>query len=341
MPIPNPANTTHDTPELDCIDFSGKTVYGDFRDDIVRDGFAVVKNALSPERAQHYVQEIHQWLEDFGLGYKRDDPSTIKEECLPIIHQKGLLQAYGIPHESFTWGVRSEPGVIGVFEKLFNTEDLLVSFDAVNVSLPNRRDLPPVKPWAHQDQDPLRPGFRCIQGFVNLNPCGDNDGGLMVLKGGHLVSKEYHEAFKNEEQEFRWTNEMYLFKDTGLKWLEEKGLEWVKVNCGPGDLVLWDSRAPHYNVAPTGDMARFVVYTAYAPVSTATKEDLIQKKWLFENTKGHSHWPQGFQPFVEQFIAPKRNGELDPHNNWTPRQKPVLSERAFKLTGIPYLEAMS
>ncbi|PRQ76541.1 hypothetical protein AAT19DRAFT_11959 [Rhodotorula toruloides] len=135
MPIPNPANTTHDTPELDCIDFSGKTVYGDFRDDIVRDGFAVVKNALSPERAQHYVQEIHQWLEDFGLVYKRDDPSTVKEECLPIIHQKGLLQAYGIPHERFTWGVRCEPGVIGVFEKLFNTEDLLVSFDIVNVSL--------------------------------------------------------------------------------------------------------------------------------------------------------------------------------------------------------------
>ncbi|BGP09062.1 hypothetical protein JCM10049v2_004917 [Rhodotorula toruloides] len=173
----------------------------------------------------YFSEKIHPWLEDFGLGYKRDDPSTIKEECLPIIHQKGLLQAYGFPHESFTWGVRSEPGVIGVFEKLFNTEDLLASFDAVNVSLPNRRDLPPVKPWAHQDQDPLRPGFRCIQGFVNLNPCGDNDGGLMVLKGGHLISKEYHETFKNEEQEFRWTNEMYLFTDTGLKWLEEKGLD--------------------------------------------------------------------------------------------------------------------
>lgn len=110
--------------------------------------------------------------------------------------------------QSFTWGVRSESGVIEVFEKLFGTEDLLVSFDAVNVSLPNRRDLPPVKPWPHQDQDPLRPGFRCIQGFVNLNPCGDNDGGLMVLKGGHLISKEYHEAFANEEQEFRWTNEV-------------------------------------------------------------------------------------------------------------------------------------
>ena len=45
------------------------------------------------------ADEIQEWLESFGLGYKRDDPSTIREECLPIIHQKGLVQAYGAPHE--------------------------------------------------------------------------------------------------------------------------------------------------------------------------------------------------------------------------------------------------
>ena len=112
--------------------------------------------------------------------------------------------------QSFTWGVRSEPGVIGAFEKIFNTDDLLVSFDAVNVSLAGRlgKKNEEFKPWAHQDQDPERPGFRCIQGFVNLLPNGDNDGGLMVLKGGHLVSEEYHKAFSEEEREFRWTNEV-------------------------------------------------------------------------------------------------------------------------------------
>ena len=52
------------TPELECLDFSGKTVYGDFRDDFVRDGFAVIKNVVSEEKAAHYVSEIHQWLED-------------------------------------------------------------------------------------------------------------------------------------------------------------------------------------------------------------------------------------------------------------------------------------
>lgn len=183
---------------------------------------------------------------------------------------------------------------------------------------------------------------------------------------------------------------MYLFKETGLEWLKDRGYEWVKVNAGPGDLILCaslslsrllspllslapsrapspsrspsflrslcrrrfevdeadlppraagDSRVPHYNAAPKGDTVRFVVYTCMAPVATATQEELAQKKWLFENTKGHSHWPQGFQPFVEAFIAPRRNGELDPLNTWTPRQRPVLSERAFRLTGIPYLNS--
>lgn len=53
--------------------------------------------------------------------------------------------------QSFTWKVRGDPNVIGVFEKMYQTEDLLSSFDAVNVSLP-RKDLPPNDAWAHQDQ---------------------------------------------------------------------------------------------------------------------------------------------------------------------------------------------
>lgn len=116
-----PPFTTHSTPSLEhLLDFSGKTVYNDFRDgeyglqpvlviirawssianaDLVRDGFCVIKNVISKEKAAETVDEIHQWLEDFNLGYKRDDPSTIREECLPVIHQKGLIQAYGAPHE--------------------------------------------------------------------------------------------------------------------------------------------------------------------------------------------------------------------------------------------------
>jgi len=325
------------TPVLNVLDKD--TTYGDFRDDLARDGYCVIKNVISQEKAAQTVDQIHEWLESFNLGYKRDDPSTIREDCLPVIHQKGLIQAYGAPHENFTWSIRGDENVIKVFETLYGTEDLLTSFDAVNVSLPNRKDLPANKPWAHQDQDPEHPGLRCVQGFVNLLPNGDNDGGLVVLKRGHEVSEEYHRVFKDEERGFRWTNEMYVFKETGLDWLKEQGYEWVKVNCGPGDMVLWDSRTPHFNKSPTEQNGRFVVYTCMLPVSIATQEELQRKKECFENSAGHSHWPNCLQPFITQFITPQRDGKACPYNTWKPRKFPELSERAYRITGIPYIRS--
>lgn len=86
--------------------------------------------------------------------------------------------------------------------------------------------------------DPERGGLRCVQGFVNLLPNGSEDGGLLVMKGAHKLSEEYHDVFRNEERGFRWTNEIYMYKDTGLKWLADRGCEWIKVNAEPGDLVL-------------------------------------------------------------------------------------------------------
>jgi hypothetical protein len=68
----------------DALDFSGKTVYGDFRDvslktllpsstntladipylqDLVKDGFAVVK-AMSSERAAEHANAFHTYMED-------------------------------------------------------------------------------------------------------------------------------------------------------------------------------------------------------------------------------------------------------------------------------------
>lgn len=50
--------------------------------------------------------------------------------------------------------------------------------------------------------------------------------------------------------------------------------------------------------------------------------------------------PPPHRPFVEAFVGPKRNGVPDPHNTWKPRKPPVLSERAYRLTGIPYIDSL-
>lgn len=47
----------------DAIDFSGKTVYGDFRDDLVKDGYAVIP-AIDQKRAAEYAGMFHSYIED-------------------------------------------------------------------------------------------------------------------------------------------------------------------------------------------------------------------------------------------------------------------------------------
>lgn len=270
------------------------------------------------------------------LGYKRNDASTIKRNLLPVVNEKGMILNYGVSHENFVWQIRSEPGVIAAFEKVYNTPDLIVSFDAINIGFHNRDDFPPNKPWPHQDQDPLKPGFRCLQGLVNLQPCGPEDGGLIACKGAHLLSEEFHRDMAAEEKIPAWTNEWYGFTDAGMAWLAEHNCPWVKVCAEPGDLILWDSRAPHYNVPSSTKQDRMAVYTCYMPVADASQEDLRRKKEAFENRQGTTHWPNARH--VGTNVA-KRDGKIDTlAARVKPVEEPILSERAFRLTGIPYIK---
>jgi len=151
-----------------------------------------------------------------------------------------MCAGYGLPHESFTWAIRTEPGVVGAFEKVYEDENLIVSFDAVNMSFPNRKDLKENKPWPHQDQDRTRPGFRCLQGLVNLLPNGPDDGGLIVCKGGHLLSEEFHAAFENESDRI-WA--WYVQRDSRASVLPVHLLATDRCFAGPGSGTALPSQA--------------------------------------------------------------------------------------------------
>ena len=40
------------------------------------------------------------------LGFKRDDPSTVTIDNLPVINEKGMCMHYGVAHENFVWQIR-------------------------------------------------------------------------------------------------------------------------------------------------------------------------------------------------------------------------------------------
>lgn len=102
--------------------------------------------------------------------------------------------------------------------------------------------------------------------------------------------------------------------------------------------IIGDSRTPHYNLSSETSQPRFCVYTCFMPVEDATKEQLEVKKKAFEETKMTTHWPNAAH-VVELPVF--RNGEPDPYQRFAPREPVKLTDRGFKLTGIPYLEQMA
>ena len=58
-----PTRVTRYIEEVHCLDFSGKKTYGDFRDDLVRDGYAIIP-AIDAAKARQYADKFHTYLEE-------------------------------------------------------------------------------------------------------------------------------------------------------------------------------------------------------------------------------------------------------------------------------------
>ncbi|XRM36665.1 hypothetical protein ABZX51_000158 [Aspergillus tubingensis] len=323
----------------DLIDFSDRH-YGDWRDEFHKNGCVVIKNVISPERAKYYCDKQIEWLKSFDLGFDENDESTWTTEHLPISFKGGMYYGYAAPHEKIAWEARTEPAVIEIFEKLWETKELLSSFDGMNISLPRRKDVN-WSPWPHCDQNPNRKGMQAVQGLVNFAPNGPKDGGLMLMKGSAKLFDEFfaqdRDPYDHEDApppEIKYMD-LFLFHQRDLKWFEDRGCELIKVNMDPGDLVLWDSRTMHYACLPEGDQIRHVQYVCMTPRRFATEKALELKKYCFENYMGTTHWPHcNIRPSTDK---PMRNGKVCPKDRTEPYEKPELTDTVLKLAGVkPY-----
>lgn len=210
-----------------------------------------------------------------------------------------MYYAYAAPHERMAWEARMEPAVIEIFEKLWETKELITSFDGLNISMPRRKDLTGT-PWPHCDQNQARKGMQAVQGLLNFAPNGPKDGGLVLMKGSAKLFDEYfsqdRESYAHEDApppELKY-QDLFLFDPKDLKWFEDRGCELVKINMEPGDFVLWDSRTIHYAELPQGNQIRHVQYICMTPRRFATEEALELKKQCFDNWMGTTHWPHWY-----------------------------------------------
>ncbi|KAG7706865.1 hypothetical protein KL914_002749 [Ogataea haglerorum] len=318
------------------IDRIAQKTYGDWRDDLFRDGYAVVKNAVPRERAQQYQQEAFKWLGRFSDKFDIRNPDTWTRGNLPPMSNTNIFKSHCVSHEKFMWDARLEPGVIKAFERLWQTDQLLVSFDALNVTLPHLKDKEAVAPWPHVDQTPYRKGMHCAQGIISLSDHGPEDGGLVVYKGTHELMEEFFTSVVPKKD---WTErDFFMISDEQLQWFLDRGCEEIKIECEAGDLIIWDSRTIHWGKepSPSSNTIRTVIYACYTPAHFATEKSLAEKKSLFESWSGTTHWPHDnlVRTGRKAYYADGRECE---NNRDEPFEKPALTDELLRLAGVkPY-----
>ena len=168
--------------------------------------------------------------------------------------------------------MRTRKKIIKVFKKLWNTEDLIVSFDGC-CYIPkecSKKD----RLWTHTDQAADSKGLKCYQSFVSLTKNCERT--IILYENSHLFHEDYFKE-KNITGSKNWNliDEDYLEK---IKY----GKRVLSVN--PGDLVIWDSRTFHQNqYGKPNSEERIVQYLCYLPKShiNNTKSQSEKRKKVF------------------------------------------------------------
>jgi hypothetical protein len=128
----------------------------------------------------------------------------------------GVINDCGIGQSDFMWSVRANRQIKRIFARIWNTRDLLVSFDGCGVFRDWRYD--PVwktsAGWYHVDQNPIQKPEFCsaLQGFAALTDHDETTGGLSVYPRTH-----------------------------------RRFSELCSIARQSGDFVVWDSRLVHCN----------------------------------------------------------------------------------------------
>lgn len=234
---------------------------------------------------------------NFEIPINRNDKTTYKQILELFPNHKMLLQHWKVGHSELVWKVRQNPKVKEVFEKIWNTDDLIVSFDGVSIYILDK-PLRKQNSWFHVDQSYTRNNFECIQSWINAYDTNEGDATLVILEKSNNFHSEFQKKFeiKDKKDWFKLQNkEQYDF------YINNNCFE-KKIKCPKGYGVFWDSRTVHYgnpveNISPDNYNYRCVVYICMTPRNLANQKELNKRKKTFNDLRMTSHWPHKIKLF--------------------------------------------
>ncbi len=190
-------------------------------------GYVIVKDAVP----QANVERLAEVLWNFQ-GMNPDDPETwskpqLRDHKMKELNNTGMVEIY---NHQYLWDNRQERRVYDAFVDIWDREDLWVTIDRANLNPPNK-DTRATGGFIHWDVDTsLRPLPIGVQGVLSLAKQDGDVGGFQCVP----------ELFQNMEEWLKTQPE-----DRNPMAPDTTGLEVVKIEMNPGDMLIFNSLLAH------------------------------------------------------------------------------------------------
>jgi len=242
-----------------------------YKEELELNGYVIIPGVLTTSEVTECYESFTKWF------------ASIPN--LDVFHNKinphGILKYHAIGHQRHAWLCRINSKVQDPFRQLWNTNDLVVSFDG-SCYIPKdcaKKD----RIWTHTDQASNKKGVHCYQGFVALT--SNKQRTLVVYEGSHLLHESYFEdnGISNGKD---WN----LISHDYLKEIEDTRRV---LDVPSGALVLWDSRTFHQNqYGDANSEERVVQYVSYMPKNhPKNSPTMTQKRLKYLNEyRTTTHW---------------------------------------------------
>lgn len=277
-------------------------------------GYVIIPNVYDKNEVENYWNEFDKWRANVpDLDYLHN-----------IIDGNGIFKHHQVGHQRFAWEARTNPKILAIFKKLWNTNELVTSFDGCCFYPSYYKNN--VRYWTHSDQSSMKSGLNCYQSFLSLTD--NRERTFIVYEGTHNYHQHYFETMGIEEpRDWNIIDKDYLMNNHLSK---QKFL-----NVKAGDLVIWDSRTFHQNTCGSINCneERLIQYLCYLPKHNEKNDEKQEKqrKKFFEKKRTTSHWPYPMnvvpeQPNMYNYYYPDNPINIDYSNLPKPELHDLLPE---------------
>jgi len=205
-----------------------------------RNGYVVVKNAISKEDCEATQKAIWEYLkmnpDEKESWYKRHE------------EQKGLMLNFS-DHETLNRN-RFSPRVKKAYEQLYGTTNIYKTIDKVSFNPPETDHFTFLGSPLHWDMSLKKPLTYALQGLFYLTECRENDGAFHCVPGFHNLIDEWLDKLEAHENP----------REKVLKTLHPK-----PITGDAGDFIIWHNALPHCATPNRGENPRMVQYLTYLP----------------------------------------------------------------------------